>query len=148
MTADRIGAVIAAVERNDPDLASRTHVAADGLSAGEGEELVTQAGLQRYLWYDLPRRHPDHWWRPVAEAAAVLLALLDLDRYAAIARSSTTAAVLDAWDAASGKGFTAFQAANSASGVEPPDTAGRAAALTFLRARAIAPGRRSDLGLG
>jgi hypothetical protein len=35
-------------------------------------------------------------WRPVAEAAGVLLTLLGLDRYAAIARASTTTAVLDA----------------------------------------------------
>ena len=122
MTAERVDEVIASVERHDAALARWMRVAADGLTAGEGEERITQAGLQRHLWYDLPRRSPDDTWRPTAEAAAVLLSLLGLDRYATIARSTTTAAVLDAWDASSGKGFAAFRSANTASGVEPPDT--------------------------
>ena len=122
MSAEHVDGVIASVARHDPALAGWMRVAADGLTAGDGEEPITQAGLQQYLWYDLPRRSPDHTWRPVVEAAAVLLSLLGLDRYAAIARSSTTAAVLGAWDGAPGKGFTAFTAACSASGVEPPDT--------------------------
>ncbi len=122
VSAARVEAVIAAVERTDPELASLMHVAANGLTAGEGEERITQAGIQRYLWYDLPRRAPDDVWRPVAEAAAVLLALLGLDRYAAIARSATTAGVLEAWGDAPEKGFDAFRSANMASGVEPPDT--------------------------
>ena len=118
----RVDAAIAAVERGDAALANRMRVAADGLTTGGGEELITQAGLQRYLWYDLPRRHPDDAWRPVAEAAGVLLSLLGLDRYADIARSTTTSAVLDAWEDASGKGFAAFRTATTASAVEPPDT--------------------------
>ncbi len=122
MTAERVDGVIASVERHDAALARWMRVAADGLTAGEGEELVTQAGLQRYLWYDLPRRHPDDTWRPAAEAAGVLLSLLGLDRYAGIARSTRTSAVLDAWREAPGKGFVAFRAATSTSGVEPPDT--------------------------
>ena len=122
MSAERVDGVIASVGRHDEALARSMRVAAAGLTAGDGEEVITQAGLQQYLWHDLPRRSPDDRWRPVAEAAAALLALLGLDRYAAIARSATTAAVLDAWDEAPGKGFTAFLAANGASGVEPPDT--------------------------
>lgn len=122
MSAARVDAVIAAVGRGDLALADRMRVAADGLTAGEGEEVITQASLQRFLWYDLPRRHPDDPWRPLAEAAAVLLALLDLDRYAAIARSTTTGAVLVAWEEEPGKGFSAFRSATAASGVEPPDT--------------------------
>jgi hypothetical protein len=122
VSAARVDAVISTVERHDASLANWMQVAADGLTAGEGEELITQAGLQRYLWYDLPRRRADDTWRPVAEAAAVLLSLLGLVRYAAIARSLTTTAVLGAWEEAPGKGFAAFRAASNASGVEPPDT--------------------------
>jgi len=118
----RVDTVIATVGRHEAALANWMRVAADGLTAGDGEELITQAGLQRYLWFDLPRRHADDIWRPVAEAAAVLLSLLGIDRYAAIARSVTTTAVLDAWEEAPGKGFAAFRAASNASGVEPPDT--------------------------
>lgn len=122
MSAERVDSVITSVARHDPGLARLMQVAADGLTAGDGEERITQASLQQYLWYDLPRRSPDDTWRPVVEAAAVLLSLLGLDRYAAIARSATTTAVLDAWGEAPGKGFAAFTAARSSSGVEPPDT--------------------------
>jgi hypothetical protein len=122
MSVERVDALIASVGRHDAVLARWMRLAADGLTAGEGVEIITQAGLQRYLWYDLPRRHAGDTWRPVADAAGVLLALLGLDRYAAIARSVTTAAVLDAWEEAPGKGFAAFRSAADASGVEPPDT--------------------------
>lgn len=122
MSAERVDGVIASVERHDAALARWMRVAADGLTAGEGQQVITQAGLQRYLWYDLPRRSPVDSWRPVAEAAGVLLALLGLDRYAAIARSATTTAVLEAWVDAPGKGFAQFRTASTASGVEPPDT--------------------------
>lgn len=122
MSAERVDGVIASVGRHDPRLARWMQMAADGLTAGEGTGRLSQAGLQQYLWYDLPRRAPVATWRPVAEAAGVLLALLGLDRYAAIARSATTESVLDAWAVAPGKGFTEFTAANAASGVEPPDT--------------------------
>ena len=65
MSTARVDAVIATVERHDAPLAGRMRVAADRLTAGEGEEVITQAGLQRYLWYDLPRRHADDTWRPI-----------------------------------------------------------------------------------
>ncbi len=121
MSTARLNTLTATVGRHDAALADRMRLVADGLTAGEGEEVITQAGLQQFLWYDLPRRHPDDAWQPLAEAAAVLLALLDLDRYAAMARSTTTGAVLDAWGEAPGKGFAAFRAASTAL-LEPPDT--------------------------
>jgi hypothetical protein len=122
MTAEHIDAVIGAIERHDPELANRMRTAADGLTAGEGEELISQAGFQDFLWYEVPRKHPAESWRPVREAAGLLLALLGLDRYAAIARSPTTEAVLDAWERSPAEGFARSRAARSASGVEPPDT--------------------------
>ena len=96
--------------------------AADGITAGEGEEVISQAGLQDFLWHEVPRKHRAESWRPVTEAAGVLLSLLGLDRYAAMARSSTTEAVLDAWERSPAEGFARFRAARSLSGVEPPDT--------------------------
>ena len=42
MTAGRVDAVIAAVGRHDAELASLMRVAADGLTAGEGEERISQ----------------------------------------------------------------------------------------------------------
>jgi hypothetical protein len=122
VTADHVDAVIAAIDRHDSQLAIWMRTVADGLSAGEGEEIISQAGLQVFLWYELPRKHPAATWRPVTEAAGVLLSLLGLDRYAGLARSPTTTAVLDAWERAPATGFARFRTARSASGVEPPDT--------------------------
>ena len=98
MSDTRVDAVIAVVGRGDAALAERMRLAAGEMAGGGGAEVITQAGLQQFLWYGLPRRHPDEPCQPLAEATAVLLALLDLDRYAAIARSTTTGAVLDAWE--------------------------------------------------
>lgn len=122
MTTDRVDAVIAGVERHDPELAGWMRMAADGLTVGEGEEVISQASLQAFLWYEVPRTLPNDAWRPVVEGAGVLLSLLGLDRYATIARSPTTAAILEAWERATAKGFARFKAALSSSGVEPPDT--------------------------
>lgn len=122
MTADRVDAVIAAVEQHDPGLARWMRMAADGMTADEGEELISQASLQAFLWYEVPRKYPEDTWRRLADGAAVLLSLLGLDRYAAIARSPTTASILDAWERAPAQGFARFRSARSASGVEPPDT--------------------------
>ena len=62
MSTARVDAVIARAERHDAALADRMRLVADGLAAGGGEELTTQAGLQQFLWCDLPRRHPDDAW--------------------------------------------------------------------------------------
>lgn len=122
MTAERVEEVIAAIERHDAELAGWMRKAADGLTAGEGEEVISQASVEVFLWYELPRKYPNDTWRPVMEAAGVLLTLLGLDRYAAIARSGTTTAILDAWERAPAEGFKRFAGARSRSGVEPPDT--------------------------
>jgi hypothetical protein len=122
VTADHVDAVIAAIDRHDSQLAIWMRTVADGLTAGDGEERITQTGLQVFLWYEVPRKYPEDTWQPVTEAAGVLLSLLGLDRYAAIARSPTTTAILDAWERSPAKGFARFRAARSASGVEPPDT--------------------------
>ena len=59
MSAARVDAVISTAERHDAPPANWMRVAAGELTAGEGEELITQAGLQRCLWYDLTERHAD-----------------------------------------------------------------------------------------
>ncbi len=122
MTSERVEEVIGAIERHDAELAGWMRMAADGLTAGEGGEIISQASVQVFLWYELPRKYPDDAWRPVVEAAAVLFTLLGLDRYAAIVRSVTTGTILDAWERAPAQGFAGFTAARSRSGVEPPDT--------------------------
>lgn len=122
MTSEPVDAILERIGRADPSLGAWAQVAADGLTAGEGEELISQADLQDFLWYHLPRKWPGKAWLPVARAAATMLDGLGLHRYAAIARSDATAAILEAWRADSGEGFTRYRATAIASGVKPPDT--------------------------
>lgn len=123
MTAEDVEAAVAAVTRRHPALRAWVQVAADSLTAGDGHEHVSQASLQKFLWYELPRTAPDEAWQPVALAAASLLEALGLARYAAIARSEATAEILRAWGVDGGGGFARYRAAAEASGVKPPDTA-------------------------
>lgn len=88
MTVEHVDAVIAAVDRHDPQLAIWMRTAADGLTARGSS---AKAGLLVFLWYEVPRDHPKDAWRPVTEAAGALLSLLGVDRYAVIARSPTAA---------------------------------------------------------
>lgn len=73
MTETKVDAAVAAIERRDPSLGDWARVAADGLTAGEGAEILTQAGVQDFLWYRLPARYPNETWLPIARAAVALL---------------------------------------------------------------------------
>lgn len=55
-----------------------------------------------------------------ARTVAVLFDEFGLDRYAALCRSSITAAVHHAWDQSETAGFAALRKARAASGIEPP----------------------------
>lgn len=74
MTAERVDAAVGAIVRRDPTLGEWAQVAADGLTAGEGEEVLGQALEQDFLWYRLPAKYPERAWLPVARAAAALWA--------------------------------------------------------------------------
>lgn len=87
-----------------------------------GEETLTQAAIQDFLWYRLPAEYPDEIWLPIARAAVVLLERLGLDRYASIARSETTASLIESWREGAARGLSRYHAAAEASGVKPPDT--------------------------
>ncbi len=122
MAATKVDAAVAAIERQDPSFGEWAQVAADGLTAGEGEEILTQAGVQDFLWYRLPAKYPDETWLPIARATVALLEELGLDRYAAIAGSATTRTVLEAWTEDDTRGVARYRVAAEASGVKPPDT--------------------------
>lgn len=122
MTARKVDTAVAAIARRDPSIGEWAQVAADGLTAGEGAEMLTQAGVQDFLWYRLPAKYPERSWLPIARAAAALLDELGLDRYAAIAGSATTRTVLEAWGEDDTRGIARYRAAAEASGVKPPDT--------------------------
>ena len=57
MTATKVDAAVTAIERQDPSLGEWAQVAADGLTAGEGEEALCQAFVQDFLWYRLPAKY-------------------------------------------------------------------------------------------
>ncbi len=122
MTARRVEAAVEEIRSRDPILGEWAQVAADGLTVGEGDELLTQAGVQDFLWYRLPAKYPDEAWLPVARATAALMDALGRRRYASIARAATTAEVLQAWGVDRRTGFARYDAAARASGVKPPDT--------------------------
>jgi hypothetical protein len=122
MTTKRVEAAVGAIVRRAPVLGEWAQVAADGLTAGEGEEILCQAFVQDFLWYRLPAKYPERAWLPIAQAAEVLLAELRLERYASIAGSDTTTTILEAWREGRARGFARYRAAAEASGVKPPDT--------------------------
>lgn len=122
MTAERVEAAVEAIARRDPSLGEWAQVAADGLTAGEGEEVLGQALVQDFLWCRLPAKYPERAWLPLARAAAALLRELGLERYASIAASDMTTTILDAWREDPARGLARYQSAAEASGVKPLNT--------------------------
>jgi hypothetical protein len=118
-----IAAAIAALRARDPDVAADAESALDWLTRGEGPAVLSQNGLQYFLWYQLPVKwltgSAHH--RRVAAALAEVLDLLGLPRYAAICRSDTTVGVLDAYAHSPVRGQAAWRRADDASGISPPD---------------------------
>ncbi|MBI2706126.1 MAG: hypothetical protein HYX32_12665 [Actinobacteria bacterium] len=110
----------------DPGAALDAGVALSWLVGGHGVDRLHQAGLQQFLWYELPFK----WLGPVEGRHALVAALArffdvaGLPRYASVCRSSTTATVLDQWADDPESGYVAFHAAHLASGVVPPDLDG------------------------
>ncbi len=115
--------VIAAIAGEDCALGKRAEFVWESLTAGEGPTMVTQAGLQRWLWWLLPKRSIDErdLWTGAAAAGVVLFDRLGALRYAAICRSDTTGRVFEAWARSRSQGVKACRAAMAASGVEPRD---------------------------
>ena len=122
MTAGKVAAAVVALERRDPHLSRWAQAAADGLTAGEGEEILCQAFVQDFLWYRLPTKYPERAWVPIARASQALLGELGLKRYASIAGSDLTRSILEAWHEDGARGFARYRAAAEASGVKPPNT--------------------------
>ncbi len=113
----------AALRARDPEMGYDAEAALGCLAGEEGPAAISQEKLQEFLWYRLPTRwvmsHTER--RRVADALAEALDLLGLPRYAAISRSGTTAAILDAYQESTARGKAAFRKAFQASGVDPPD---------------------------
>lgn len=122
MSVDDVAEAIHRAEARRPDLNTAVQAAADALTAGEGAEMIHQAALQQFLWWQLPRKYPQEDWAGLAEATAELLQELGLHQLARIACSAPTSTVLAAWAQDADAGAAAFRDAHGSSGVEPPDT--------------------------
>lgn len=68
MSAERVEAALDAIGRQDAALGEWAQVAADGLTAGEGTDVLSQAAVQAFLWYRLPTRYPSEAWVSIARA--------------------------------------------------------------------------------
>ncbi len=119
----RILRILEELREQDRELGSDAEGVWEWLTFGEGVGVITQESLQRFLWYELPLKWagPPDTPKRAAQAAAVLLDRLGLDRYADICRSDATTAVHAAYRTSRSAGFRAFRKAEDASGIDPPD---------------------------
>lgn len=122
LSAGAVEAAVGRIRARDRRLGDDAALAADLLTAGEGADVVSQARLQDELWWRMPKRLDPESWRDVIDGAAALFDELGLERYAALARSDTTAEVLEAWARSSKEGHARATKARAASGVAAPDT--------------------------
>lgn len=122
LTDAEVRRVIDAIGAQDRTRGQHAELVWDGLTAGEGPGMVTQAGLQNWLWWLLPKRasHEVELWSEAASAGAELFERLGVPRYAAICAGDTTAQVFTAWTRSAKAGVAACRKAQEASGVEPP----------------------------
>ena len=138
-----IAGALARLRAEDERLGGDAEAALNSLTWDEGLQTITQYGLQRFLWYELPRK----WMtdlkgmRHLAMALGRLLDLLGLPRYAAICRSPETDAVLEAHERGGREGFAAFRRAEERSGVHPPELPELTAQRLQARVRARLVGR-------
>jgi hypothetical protein len=121
MSAPDVIALLAELERSEPDLADDARTAVEWLTGGEPLETVTQLDVCEFLWYTLPLKvGGDH--ERLARSLGSLLRLGGLERYAALCESPETTRILDVY-AGEGEdaGTVAYQEALEGTGVLPPD---------------------------
>ncbi|MFG3439200.1 hypothetical protein ACGF0J_18305 [Nonomuraea sp. NPDC047897] len=121
MSAPDVAALLAELERSEPELAEEARTAVEWLTGGDPLETVTQLDVCEFLWYTLPLKvGGDH--EALARSLGRLLELGGLERYAELCVSATTLRILRTY-ATEGEdaGTLAYQAALEATGVLPPD---------------------------
>ncbi|WP_327089293.1 hypothetical protein OIE66_01330 [Nonomuraea sp. NBC_01738] len=121
MSAPDVTALLAELERSEPDLAEDARTAVEWLTGGEPLETVTQLDVCEFLWYTLPLKvGGDH--ERLARSLGRLLLIGGMERYAALCVSPTTTQILRAY-AREGEdaGTAAYQEALESTGVLPPD---------------------------
>ncbi|MEZ0073331.1 hypothetical protein [Planotetraspora sp. GP83] len=123
MPAPDVAALLAELERSQPDIAESARVAVEWLTGGEALETISQLDVCEFLWYTLPLKVTGD--RPsIARALGELLRLGGMGRYAGLCDSPVTAQILRTY-ARDGEeaGSAAYHQALEATGVLPPDVA-------------------------
>ncbi|MBP2705382.1 hypothetical protein JOL79_16325 [Microbispora sp. RL4-1S] len=121
MPAPDVAALLAELERSEPDVAESARLAVEWLAGGEALETISQLDVCEFLWHTLPvkvrgDRHA------IARALGELLRLGGMNRYAALCDSAATERILRVY-AREGEeaGSAAYHQALEATGVLPPD---------------------------
>ncbi|GGO08116.1 hypothetical protein GCM10010116_16370 [Microbispora rosea subsp. aerata] len=123
MPAPDVAALLAQLERSEPDIAEHARVAVEWLAGGEALETISQFDVCEFLWYTLPIKVPGDR-ATIARALGELLRLAGMERYAALCDSSATTRILLTY-ATEGEeaGAAAYHRELEATGVVPPDIA-------------------------
>ncbi|MGB6457675.1 MAG: hypothetical protein WBH47_24645 [Streptosporangiaceae bacterium] len=118
-----ISAALVKLAELDAAVAEDAEAALRWIAGEQGLSAITQEGVQTFCWYQLPMKwlDSDDETRRVVAALAEAFDLLQLPRYAAICRSSTTGDILSAYEQSPRLGKAAFRRAAAASGITPPD---------------------------
>lgn len=117
-------AALARLTAEDAELGREAGHVYESLTWGEGPGVLDQVGIQHWLWWELTTKYMTDelgFEAAMAEVAARLFDELGLHRYAAIARSETTAEVHATFGRSRSAGRRALVRAMAASGVDPAD---------------------------
>lgn len=112
------------MQRDDPKAAEAARQAYQLLTGSTRLDRISQFTLQEFLW----RRMPTQWvglapdgWPEVTDALGRFFDLLNMPRYAEMARAPITRQVLAAYASGDDLGYEAYRRALSASEVVPPN---------------------------
>ncbi len=120
---DLAGPALARLQAEDRSAAKLAAVAVGFVTEGGRVQSITQQRIQRFLWEELPKIRGAKLDAKlvIAESLARLLDLLEMPRYAEICRSGANAGILRAFDQERAGAQGAVLAADSSSGIRPPD---------------------------
>jgi hypothetical protein len=124
LTEADVAAALARLAADDAELGLEASHVYESLTWDRGPAVIDQAGIQHWLWWELTTKYMTDepgFTAAFAEVAARLFDELGLHRYAAIARSATTAEVHAAFEQSMTAGRRALVKAMAASAVQPAD---------------------------
>src|SRR3954452_17319358 len=94
-----VSAALDVLSAPDPVAALDAGVALSWLVGSHGLDRLHQAGLQQFLWYELPFKWlgPVEGRRTLVDALSRFFEIAGLPRYASVCRSSVTNDLLELW---------------------------------------------------